>query len=100
MVLEESPLDGTGGKWSSLPLPSTLLNAISPKPATKGTSTPSDDPPSGTAVSGEVKTDVPVSSADAVNGSSRGGPGSGGPRYLYGFVFNRYQSNLHIFVLT
>lgn len=98
-VLESSLNDkeiGTGGGWGSLPLPSILANVISPKPATRGTSNitpPSDDLPSSIPSPGEANTDLPAYSLDTVNGGSRGGPGSGGPRYLYGFVFNRQRQD-------
>lgn len=100
----KSPTDketGSRGGWSSLPLPSILVNAISPKPAAREISNnapppPLSNPPSSTPVSGDADMVLPAFSLDTVNGSSCGGPGSGGPRYLYGFVFNRYSTAINL----
>lgn len=100
-TLAKSPTDketGSRGGWSSLPLPSILANAISPKPATRETSNnaptlPPNNPPSSNPLPSEADMVLPAYSLDTVNGNSRGGPGSGGPRYLYGFVFNRQRQD-------
>ncbi|KAI5056631.1 hypothetical protein GOP47_0028449 [Adiantum capillus-veneris] len=82
--------DEAGRRWS---LPGILTNLVSPNARSRGTeaeagtvhllnSTTQIMPPS---VSG-------TSSAGGITGP-RGGPGSGGPRYLYGFVFNRQRKD-------
>lgn len=86
---------GTGGSWGGLPLPSILANVLSPKPFVKDSTVssstpPPNDPPSIVPAPTEVIDSAPGLLLNRVTGSSRGGPGSGGPRYLYGFVFNRY----------
>ncbi|XP_024391056.1 uncharacterized protein [Physcomitrium patens] len=100
-ALEVSPAGkgvGMESGWGSLPLPGILANVISPKPAARETSNSTSAPslnisPSCAPVHSEKNTTLPAYSLDSVNGISRGGPGSGGPRYLYGFVFNRQRQD-------
>lgn len=79
----------TGGRWS---LPGILSNMISPSVRRRNSD-------------GIVQSDVGLRSSrssdltfrSVVNedgtARNRGGPGSGGPRYLYGFVFNRQRKD-------
>lgn len=75
--------DGAGRRWS---LPGILTNLVSP----------SVRPRSSEADTGPRQSLDPTSHGIILGhgiAGNRGGPGSGGPRYLYGFVFNRQRKD-------
>lgn len=77
--------DGAGRRWS---LPGIRTNLVSPsvRPRSSAAEAAPSNPASQVA--------VPASQGTASGTAGhRGGPGSGGPRYLYGFVFNRQRKD-------
>ncbi|MCO5603557.1 hypothetical protein L7F22_057708 [Adiantum nelumboides] len=82
--------DEAGRRWS---LPGILTTLVSP--SARSRSTEADSGPHQILYSAAQSTPPSVSGTTSANGSTglRGGPGSGGPRYLYGFVFNRQRKD-------
>ncbi|KAG6540842.1 hypothetical protein Mapa_017772 [Marchantia paleacea] len=88
------------GLWGPLSVIDKLASVISPKlkPRDSGTANAgetlapkvvSSSPPKGSLSSMSLTREK----GNASFGSSRGGPGSGAPKYLYGFVFNRQRQD-------
>lgn len=84
------------GAWGNVPVPSLIASVLSPRlrPRDTGNESPGEGQSSRVG-NGSPQPSYPTA-RDRANGNSgnfHGIPGSGAPRYLYGFVFNRQRQD-------
>eukprot|EP00249_Psilotum_nudum_P011704 c23334_g1_i2 orf=723-3173(+) len=77
-----------GGRRGSLPISRIVTSMLSPRPRPRNSGVYQVESYHEGKPGGPRQT-----SQEIARSGSRGGPGSGGPRYLYGFVFNRQRKD-------
>lgn len=82
--------DEAGRRWS---LPGILTNLVSPSARSRGTEADAGLHQSSNSTAQAIMPSVQGTTPASGIPGPRGGPGSGGPRYLYGFVFNRQRKD-------